>query len=154
MTNSTDVATRLRADGWVLIKRGLYWRPLGLGYTAFLEEAGIYSDADAASHEQHSAGGVSTTKMRASEAPELSPACPADAASRFYERKYREAADLIEKLIAALEFYADPDTYVAIGFFPDSPCGEFIEDFGDHGGDYDRPMPGLRARTALQEVQK
>lgn len=51
----------------------------------------------------------------------------------------------------ALEFYADPDTYCAIGFFPDPPCGEFIDDFSDdHGNEnYRRPMPGKRARAAL-----
>jgi hypothetical protein len=29
----------------------------------------------------------------------------------------------------ALSFYADPETYFAIGVFPDRPCGEFINDF-------------------------
>ena len=56
----------------------------------------------------------------------------------------------VERLRTALEFYADPETYDAISFFPDRPCGEFIEDFGDHSGDYNRPMPGLRARQALR----
>jgi hypothetical protein len=57
----------------------------------------------------------------------------------------------IAELEAALEFYADPDTYCAIGFFPDHPCGEFVEDFDEsHGNEnYRRPMPGARARAAL-----
>jgi len=35
----------------------------------------------------------------------------------------------------ALAFYANPETYIAIGFFPDPPCGEFMDDFSD------APMP-------------
>lgn len=51
----------------------------------------------------------------------------------------------------ALSFYAEPDTYHAIGFFADPPCGEFDDDFSEGHGDpnYDRPMPGKRARIAL-----
>jgi hypothetical protein len=63
---------------------------------------------------------------------------------------------------SALEFYADPDTYVAIGFFPDPPCGEFMEDFEEGRliaaqwqTDWteqspDRGRPGKRARAALE----
>jgi hypothetical protein len=59
----------------------------------------------------------------------------------------------IERLRAALKFYADPETYHAIGFFPDPPCGGFVEDFDEeHGHEfYNRPMPGKRARKALEE---
>jgi hypothetical protein len=50
-------------------------------------------------------------------------------------------------LRAALEFYAAPETYFAIGFFPDRPCGDFIDDCDDTG---DLGVkPGKRARTAL-----
>ena len=57
----------------------------------------------------------------------------------------------VARLEAALEFYADPDTYCAIGFFPDPPCGEFVDDFSDvDNEDYRRPMPGKRARAALE----
>lgn len=66
--------------------------------------------------------------------------------------KYTE--EDIKALILALEFYADPETYHAIGFFPDRPCGDFMEDFSeDHGDDfYDRPMPGKRARDVLSKI--
>lgn len=50
----------------------------------------------------------------------------------------------------ALRFYANPETYYAIGIFPDPPCGEFIDDFSgveDHRGV--TPRPGMRARQAL-----
>lgn len=53
----------------------------------------------------------------------------------------------------ALEFYANPENYVAIAFLPDPPCGDFIKDFSDdHGFDYSAPgyRPGKRARKALR----
>lgn len=57
-----------------------------------------------------------------------------------------------DKLIEALAFYAAADTYHAIGFFPDPPCGEFMQDFSEHG-DLTYPdgdmRPGKRAREAL-----
>ena len=37
----------------------------------------------------------------------------------------------LNRLIETVRFYADPDTYFAIGFFPDRPCGDFIDDFSD-----------------------
>ena len=62
----------------------------------------------------------------------------------------------IEKLADALWFYADPDTYFAIGFFSDKPCGEFIDDFSDDHGfnQYDRAMPGKLARQVLKETDE
>lgn len=58
-------------------------------------------------------------------------------------------AEEMTKLRIALEFYADPDTYSAIGFAFDPPCGGFVDDFSATGYPYDRPMPGQRARKAL-----
>ena len=60
----------------------------------------------------------------------------------------------LENAIQALAFYADPDSYAAILFIPDRPCGEFADDFSDdHGfGQYDRPMPGKLARETLKEI--
>lgn len=52
------------------------------------------------------------------------------------------------KCIDALEFYAEPGTYLAIGFFPDPPCGEFWDDFSDTEEFGERP--GKRAREALE----
>lgn len=61
--------------------------------------------------------------------------------------------DMIKKLIKTLYFYANPETYHAISFFPDSPCGGFLDDFTIEAGSiYDRPMPGAKARRLLEEI--
>lgn len=75
-----------------------------------------------------------------------------------------EAEELI-KLINALEFYADPDTYWACSFMMDRPTGGFDDDFSDFQeyGDFldgstpacyyeDRERPGLTARKAIREI--
>ena len=61
------------------------------------------------------------------------------------------AQEKIAKLVEALEFYAEPQNYHAIGFIADLPCGDFIEDFKEQDWDalYDRPMPGHLARKTL-----
>lgn len=53
----------------------------------------------------------------------------------------------MQELIDALIFYADPETYFAIGFFPDPPCGDFVNDFDETG------KPGALARKTLREYQ-
>lgn len=66
-------------------------------------------------------------------------------------------SEKIKKLIKTLQFYANPDTYFAIGFFPDRPCGEFIEDFSkdeDWHNDLDRATPGALARRTLREINE
>jgi hypothetical protein len=58
----------------------------------------------------------------------------------------------VYELEDALAFYADPDTYSAIAFWFDPPCGAFRDDFSDVGDDwqlYQRPMPGALARETL-----
>ena len=59
-----------------------------------------------------------------------------------------EARAEAARLRVALEFYADPGTYFAIGFFHDPPCGAFMEDFEDMGSQLGM-KPGKRARAAL-----
>ena len=61
-------------------------------------------------------------------------------------------AEEVERLRAALEFYADPETYFGIAFLADPPCGGFAEDFSDDHGDdtLPGPRPGARARRALE----
>ena len=69
-------------------------------------------------------------------------------------KRVKKAEDERDKLLKALCFYADSDNYFAISFFPDPPCGGFMDDFSDdHEGDFDRKMPGALARKALREIR-
>lgn len=50
----------------------------------------------------------------------------------------------------ALAFYANPDTWFAVGMLPDPPCGEIMDDFSEpEWSTMYRPTPGKRARIAL-----
>lgn len=51
----------------------------------------------------------------------------------------------------ALEFYANPDTYVAISILADPSCGEFIDDGTEIDG---RWRPGKIARDTIAEAIK
>lgn len=65
-----------------------------------------------------------------------------------------ETCPLCEAL-DVLEFYADPGTYAAIGFFPDRPCGAFMDDFSDDHGDEDfGSKPGKRARNTVSALSR
>jgi len=70
---------------------------------------------------------------------------------RLHDR-IKDLEHSIERLRTALEFYADPENYHAIMFLVDRPAGGFADDFDtEHGHEfYDRPMPGKRARRALE----
>lgn len=53
----------------------------------------------------------------------------------------------IKQLESALAFYADPDTYFAIAFIADQPCGDFVDDVSKT---LELGMkPGRRAREVL-----
>lgn len=73
---------------------------------------------------------------------------------------FQKAERRAEALAGALEFYADPNTYIAIGFLPDPPCGDFMDDFEELEGELGHPdggtwtKPGKRARAALGATPK
>lgn len=60
--------------------------------------------------------------------------------------------EALAKAKEALEFYANPETYLAIGFFPDRPCGDFTDDFEDTGEECGI-RPGKCAREALAAIE-
>ncbi len=69
-----------------------------------------------------------------------------------------EALERARAVREALEFYADPETYFAIGFFPNPPNGDFMDDFEELEGELGHPdgstwvKPGKRARAALARL--
>lgn len=72
-----------------------------------------------------------------------------------YEHEtYHAQRQTIAALVEALRFYANPETYHAVSFLFDPPTGGFDADFDGGHDDYNRPMPGKRARAALAAAAK
>lgn len=65
---------------YVLLKRGLFYRPNAMGYTGIKEHAGRYSKADAESHADPISG---VTAMPFDEAPLIAPNCFDDVAVKY-----------------------------------------------------------------------
>ncbi len=63
-------------------------------------------------------------------------------------KRYKSALGVCMR---ALDFYADPGTYFAIGFFPDRHSGAFINDFSktEFG-----QKPGKLARKTYEKLLK
>lgn len=57
--------------------------------------------------------------------------------------------------VDALAVYGDPESYHAVAFLFDRPCGDFADDFSrvQHPC-YERPMPGKAARAALRKLER
>ena len=66
--------------------------------------------------------------------------------------KWRLPPKRLSVLLEALCMYGDPESYHAMSFMGDRPCGAFADDFGTEHGDefYGRDMPGKTARNALR----
>ncbi|MEL6758192.1 MAG: hypothetical protein AAFP81_17305 [Pseudomonadota bacterium] len=84
---------------YVLIKRGLYWRPNASGYTGLKTEAGRYSEKESAERTRaDTEDGVS--RMSWDQAEIFSPSCPYDAKFQYYRdscSQLQEALDTIDK---------------------------------------------------------
>jgi len=68
------------------------------------------------------------------------------------ERQLDKVNGKVEKLTKALEFYSDPQTYFAIAFFTDTPCGDFATDESETGELGIRP--GKRARQTIADTEE
>jgi hypothetical protein len=73
MTDSRLPCSAATEDAWLLVKRGLFYRPNNSGYTGIRDEAGRYSRQDADEH--MAAGGKA---MREADAPEFMPGAYSD----------------------------------------------------------------------------
>lgn len=83
--------TETVSDGWLLVKRGLYWRPYAQGYTGLKEEAGVYSDEQSAAYRDHDDEEV-TIRIRVSEADDIAPGCSDEVRARYWQKR-AEAAE-------------------------------------------------------------
>lgn len=64
--------------------------------------------------------------------------------------KMGEDKEQINKMLKVLEYYANPEIYFAIGFLPDKPCGDFINDFSNTSLGC---KPGKKARELLKRLK-
>lgn len=83
---------------YLLVKRGLYYRPNNAGYTGLKSEAGRYP-------ESYGLGLVSVTAVHESEAPEYSPAC-------WEETKIADLQAKLDKAVEALGDIENPISYL------------------------------------------
>lgn len=96
----TDILEKPETEElWLVMKRGLYYRPNDRGYTGLKEHAGRYTYEEAKKREC-SISGVSI--IREPEAPDISPNCYEDYARQYLEKKLTEANAEIDRLEAAL----------------------------------------------------
>lgn len=57
------------------------------------------------------------------------------------------------KLMIALDFYANPETYFAIAVLADPPNGDFMDDFSEEEAPWgSRRFPGKLARETIEEI--
>lgn len=85
---------------YLLMKRGLYYRPDAMGYTGIKDHAGRYSKEDAEGHADPASG---VTMVSEAQAAEFSPNCFDDLA-RAHLLKQRDAAEArANRLAKALE---------------------------------------------------
>lgn len=116
----------------VLIKRGLYYRPNGNGYTGLKSEAGLY-------HASYALGFAGVEAVPFADAPVFAPACWEETKIAYFEAALTTARAEAEALREALAFYAQRRNWRAAGMYmcghaPDSACAK---------------DGGIRARAAL-----
>jgi len=80
---------------FLLMKRGLYYRPNAMGYTGIKDHAGRYTEDEARSHAEWPSG---VTAIRAVDAPDFSEACFDDLARAHLTKKLDEAKQTIAAL--------------------------------------------------------
>lgn len=89
---------------YLLIKRGLYWRPDGCGYTGLKREAGRYSDKESAWVETEGhLSDPSTARVHEDRAPRFAPRCCSEVAMKETGRLIDGALALVRKCIKAEE---------------------------------------------------
>lgn len=89
-------------DAYLIVKRGLYYRPNSQGYTGLKSEAGRYSLDDVPDRGGPNREGI--TCVHEDDAPEYSPRCPWDVrlvdqtARKAIEVALNEAAELVPRV--------------------------------------------------------
>jgi hypothetical protein len=120
---------------YLLMKRGLFYRPNAQGYTGIRDHAGRYAEAEAIARSRDGEDGV--TMVLETEAPEFTASCYDDLARDHLTRQRDEARAriaVLEKALKPFAAFADalndriPDD-IAIGIFAEGAMR-----FGPSGG--------------------
>ena len=82
-----------REERFLLMKRGMYWRPNACGYTYQKSAAGRYSKEEAESRCRPGEDGV--TMIEESAADDLSPSATMEARAKYWESRCRRAEVLV-----------------------------------------------------------
>lgn len=110
---------------YLLIKRGLYWRPDSCGYTGLKREAGRYDETDASCrcHDEGTPFGV--TMIAEEDAHYFSPSCPGDVKQREIERALLRALTMGAQLNTPdlLDWVADRLVHV----YGENPNVDFVQ---------------------------
>jgi hypothetical protein len=93
-------------EKWVIIKRGLFYKPDGCGYTGIRDHAGRYTRDEAMQHACPAAG---CTVMRLQDAPEFTGACFDDLARNHLRAKRDVLLDALTKVRSNHSLYDDTD---------------------------------------------
>lgn len=92
-TPTNDNATAGRSDAYLIVKRGLYYRPKAQGYTGIRDHAGRYTLAEASKHADPQEG---VAIVHEDDAPEFTSAC-------YHDLKEAHLTKQRDALQAALE---------------------------------------------------
>ena len=71
-------------DAWLIVKRDLYYRPQGQGYTGIRDNAGRYTHEEALAHHNPESG---ESIVRLADAPEFTKSCWDDVARKHLQGK-------------------------------------------------------------------
>lgn len=95
-------------EQWLLLKRGLYWRPDDLGYTGIRDHAGRYSLDEAKARVGDGSSGV--TMIKEGEAPEFTSACFDDLAREHLKKQIDDARAKIARMAELLKLISRTDS--------------------------------------------
>lgn len=107
----------MSTDGpWLLVKRDLYYRPNGEGYTGIRDNAGRYTYEEAKAH-CYDAGpnGNSVTMICLADAPEFSKACWDDLARKHLQDKVDALTEVLHDARLQIEYLHDKFTATGTG---------------------------------------
>lgn len=98
---------------YLLMKRGLYWRPNSQGYTGLKREAGRYTEEQAKAWADHDR--TETKAIHENDAPRFAPECSADSRVKDLQDENERLRDWLREAVDDLKFIRDhSDNYINV----------------------------------------